>query len=302
MKSIRILTLALVALFGLTWTLPAQAGVKEESLRKIVSDYSPHVVTINAVIKTQFGSRQGREQKLNLPGFLLGPSGVVVCFSAPFTSQSRGKMTIKRIPLSLKIVEGSNPTEHDAFLGATDSRFGLAFLQIKHPEKLALKNEAGFENLGKPEVGQQVVAVTRFGKALDYAPAFNLYRLNSLITKPRKMWSITDIVIPGLPVFTTDGKMLGVVGLVDIDRDSGSQSLGRGMGGGSAQVGVCLLPIKIFKLLLKSSKKKIAKLRKKIAEQDGKKKEEAKKEDTKKEETKKDEKKDETKKEPAKKD
>lgn len=262
--------LVLTGLILLSGTSFAEDTDKKQ-LQTLLKDKHPHIVSIKAVIEQEMtggGQSRSNERKQTIRGVLIDDRGTILTSSTLFASQSssfRGQsFKVENTPKQLDVILEEDSEEQDAFLGATDDRFGLAFLQLKNPD------EASFEPLDlerstQPEIGQEAVWVSRKAKAFDYAPYFIAAMINGKISKPRDMWGMQGAGSAGLPVFSLDGSLLGVTVSIDADTGSGRAQLRRMLSGGGGNN--FLMPISDLKKVLRRARKQIKSTRKKIEEQ-----------------------------------
>jgi S1-C subfamily serine protease len=117
---------------------------------------------------------------------------------------------------------------YDAFLVATDTKLHLAFIQIEGLGDRALV-PIDLEQAASPQVGDPVVAVARLDAGYDYTPYFRRARVGGALEKPRKAWVLDSAAAAsGMPVFTPEGAVVGVVS----DVESGVADEDEGGGGG----------------------------------------------------------------------
>lgn len=266
----------LLVLLGLfLFSAPSVAeDTDKKKLQSLLKNKHPHIVTIQAVIKREMtggGQSRSNEMKQTIQGVLIDDNGTILTSSALFSSQSssvRGQsFQVENTPKQLNVALEGESEEKDAFLGATDDRFGLAFLQLKNPD------ETSFEPLdlgssSKPEIGQEAVWVSRKAKTFDYAPYFTAAMISGKISKPREMWAMQGAGSPGLPVFTLDGSLLGVTVGIDADQEGSARSRLRRMLSGSGAGNQFLMPISDLKKVLRRARQQIKSTRKKIDERE----------------------------------
>jgi hypothetical protein len=187
-------------------------------------DAAPAIVTVKVVSKTSQGAEgDARESRFEVPGAVVDAGGLVMTSIIPFAPERlmksfmpAGKMPqVKTSASDIKVLVDQDDKEHDAFLAATDSNLGVAFLQIESLGGRKLK-AVDFSQSASPAVGDLVAAVTRLGKGYDAMPYFETARISGEIGKPRKAW-LTDrgLSTLGLPVYSTAGRVLGVLAFVD---------------------------------------------------------------------------------------
>jgi S1-C subfamily serine protease len=194
----------------------------------LLRDAAPAIVTVKVVTKTtmQRGAKSAdRESRIEIPGVVVDPGGLIMTSIMPFAPERLLKVLsggddermpqLKTVPSEIKVLFEQDEKESDAFLAATDSNLGLAFLQIEGLSGRKLK-AVDFSHAASPAVGDVVAAVSRLGKGYDSTAFFDTARISGEIGKPRKAW-VTDhgLSTLGLPVFSPAGSVLGVLALVD---------------------------------------------------------------------------------------
>jgi hypothetical protein len=118
---------------------------------------------------------------------------------------------VSATPTEIKVLIGDDTEGIDAKFLARDTELDLAWIQIKEPgdQKFAYVDLAAD---AKGKIGDSLLAVRRLGKHFNRVPAIGGGRIGGMTTKPR------DLYVPGgdlsgvlgLPVFTPEGKVLGV--------------------------------------------------------------------------------------------
>jgi hypothetical protein len=145
---------------------------------------------------------------------------------------------MKITPTNFKVTFGREEKEYPAFLVATDSKLDLAFVKI---EDLAGRKVApiSFDASASALIGQEVLSVTRLSKGYDYAPYFSTLHIAGEIRKPRKAWMLDmGMAEPAMPIYTLEGKIIGVVAMVEgsvREEDSGGGFSMFSRGGGGMQ-------------------------------------------------------------------
>lgn len=217
----------IAALAALTLTLPVAADEQGAALKALLESHAPSIVTVRCVLKTEIavmGQQQEEESRANITGVVVDASGLVMISGSQINGNKIREMieqmvppgqeiNLKVSPSEIKVVLEGVDKEFDGFIAASDARLDLAFVQIEGLEDQELA-PVDFAGDARPEVGQQVVALSRLGEGFDYAAHFVRGRVNGKIKKPRKAWTVEGIELAGLPVFGLDGAPLGVMTLV----------------------------------------------------------------------------------------
>ncbi len=242
--SASILLVALVAA-GAMVSFRAQADDLAKSGREILAKSQGAVVTVKLAIKqsVSMGGRENKsETKTETTGTVIDPSGLTVVSLATTDPSSTVKEAYARAIAArggdmsqfkfdselndVKIVLADG-TEIPAEVVLRDKDLDLAYLR---PSDKPAKPLA-FIDLGKDAKAQildEVIVINRLSQAADRTPAVSIGRIEGIIEKPRtfyllgqSMWGYSL----GAPVFSTDGKLIGIVLLrsakTQTDQDSG---------------------------------------------------------------------------------
>lgn len=208
---------------------PPVLGQEEGArLAGLLRDVSPAIVTVKVVTNItvkQSAKSADHESRVELPGVVVDASGLIMTSIVPFAPEwllkrfTRGedlaKLQVTTVPSEIKICFEQEEKENGAFLAATDSNLGVAFLQLEDLAGKQIK-AVDFSRPGAgPAVGDLVAGVSRLGKGYDAAPYFQTARISGKIGKPRQAW-VTDgeVTMLGLPVFSPAGQVLGIVSMV----------------------------------------------------------------------------------------
>lgn len=177
---------------------------------KLLSETTPALVTVKFVLKMegQFGKR---ESETEITGLMVDPSGLVLC--------ANSKLGLPRImrgasatPTDIKVLIGDDTEGLEAKVLARDTELDLAWVKIKEPgdRKFAALD------LSKSAVvnpGERILTIRRMAKFFDRATTISEGRLAGRTSKPR------DLLVPGggidvepgQPIFTPDGRLVGLV-------------------------------------------------------------------------------------------
>jgi hypothetical protein len=260
------------------------AGHDETDITGILEAAAPSIVTVKVVIETEMrimGQAQREETRTELKGVVADAGGLVMISNAEISADRiketvsgamMGGMDVKMTPSDFKVIFGDDEQEYPAFMVAKDTKLDLAFLQVENLGDRQL-TAINFADSAKPVLGDTVVSVSRLQKGYDYAPFFATGRIAGVLKKPRKAWIIDGAISAyGLPIFSTNGNVLGVLITLapttqeEAGAGGGFGNLMRFMRGGGLNTGVgtFVLPGKVVNGLIRQSKKKAAEM---LAEQ-----------------------------------
>lgn len=245
-----------LALFALCATAAAAPIAGGDAFAKLIEAKAPSIVTVSMVVKTEIsfnGQSQNQESREELTGVVVDKSGLIMADYAAFNSEmgeEAGQFQAKRTPTEMKVVFESEEKEYDAELVATDKKLGLAFVKIKSLEGRE-PVAVSFADAAEPEIGDEVVAVARLEKGYDYAPYYSTAHVSGKLKKPRKALMVDDSLADvGLPVFTLDGKIVGVMAAVESNVEKQERGFPFFMGGGGRRF---LLPGRVIEKVIEQA-------------------------------------------------
>jgi hypothetical protein len=261
----------------LALTLPARGDEESLRLAALLRDAAPSIVTVKVLAKTTIeagGRSADHDIRSEVPGVVVDASGLVMTSIVPFAperllamlapSGRAGMPKTKTVPSEIKVLVEQEEKEHDAFLAATDTKLGVAFLQLEDLAGRKLK-AVDFSPSARAAVGDLVAAVSRLGKGYDSPPYLETARISGEISKPRQAWVIDGgLSSLGLPVFAPGGRVIGVLALVDsglAETESGEElglaALMR-MFGGSGQMRFFIVPAPAVAALIDQARQQAA--------------------------------------------
>lgn len=153
-------------------------------------------------IVTKVGEFESSSERM---GTLIDRAGVILSTGL---GTPRGGMKMQLV--SARVVFPGDEKEHDAILGAFDSRLGLAFFQLKDAKARAF-TWVDPDDVGDVKVGDELFGVSRLEDGFDYAPYYGTVRILGAVKKPREMWIPSSSWALSSPLFTAAGKMAGVM-------------------------------------------------------------------------------------------
>ncbi|MGD9646920.1 MAG: hypothetical protein AB7U73_14500 [Pirellulales bacterium] len=194
--------------------------------RDLLTKHHEAVVWVSAVVTVQIpGGARSAEQEAETLGTVVDPSGLVLISLEAMNPVSR----LTRLGVNVRTPAGVNlhdiksslsqvkirladGTEVPAKVVLEDSDLGLSFLRPDPPSEGTEPRTFVSIPLAEgaaAEVLDRVIELRRLGKTLDNEPTVALDRVTAVIKKPRELFC-TSTKGDGTPVFTTDGKLLGI--------------------------------------------------------------------------------------------
>lgn len=192
----------------------------EVDARKVADSFKDSVVTVQIVvnIKESYGGKtDSQEQKHSTTATVIDPSGLAVTslsevspdsYMDELDRSSGFSFTVDTKDVRIKTADG---TEIPADIVLRDKDLDLAFIRPKvKPEKPL--SSIDLTAASTPQILDQVVILSRLGQAANRSAAIRLDRVESVITKPRKLYILNNLHDElGIPAFTLDGKCVGVL-------------------------------------------------------------------------------------------
>ncbi|MBN2561140.1 MAG: trypsin-like peptidase domain-containing protein [Phycisphaerae bacterium] len=196
------------ALIGMSDRLLADA---QSDYQKLADDKASAFVTVKFVLKMQGGFGDS-ENEAEITGLMIEPSGLVLCSNTALAGPRFFRRFGRATPTDIKVLIGDDTEGVEAKLLARDSELDLAWVQIKEPGDKKFTH-LDLSKAATPTLGQRLLALRRMGKYFDRAVVISEGRLAGRTKKPRDLFvpgSGLDVE-PGLPIFTEDGSVLGIV-------------------------------------------------------------------------------------------
>src|SRR6266566_8286983 len=186
--------IAVISLSRIAFALPPHEA------QKFYDQVSPSLVAVQYTVDGEFGRRELIGQ-----GVIIGEEGMVICSMALFPTQIPDEQ-MKDFKV---IIPGDEEKELDAVFLGRDERSDLAFLKTRETQKWkALK----FEEVPL-KVGDEVISVGLLPKEAGYKAYYSQARVAALLRGPVPHILTTNegLAAVGSPVFTADGKPIGLV-------------------------------------------------------------------------------------------
>jgi len=195
---------------------PVRADPTAEQVRKVREAVSPSTVIVSFNIERD----DGEKMDARLLGVVVGEGGLVMFSSAAIPSQF--PITQFR-DFRVVVTKGNDLQELDAEYLGKDDQSQVAFLKVTAAGAPALPVLA-FDEKAKVDIGDPVVSFDNLGEPDGYARAMQLGRVAARIEQPVVTYLCTgDLGLPGTPVLTLDGKVVGIVGFVRLNRGTNAR-------------------------------------------------------------------------------
>jgi S1-C subfamily serine protease len=211
----RFITLAAVASFSIIGIAAAGEPDLQTAYQQVAKDRAESLVTITFVLKMKMGGMGDQESEEETSGVMIDPTGLVLVSNnqlSGFIGLMRRFSSgggISAIPTDIKVLVGDDTEGLEAELIARDTELDLAWVRIKEPGDRKFAAVDLGESV-KPSLGQTLLSVGRLGKFFDRVPAVEELRISAFTSKPRDLYIPSGGGSLGLPVYTLDGKLVGV--------------------------------------------------------------------------------------------
>jgi S1-C subfamily serine protease len=250
-------TLLTVALCLAFVSLPASAQDQRAAARDVVKKWHEAVVNVRVVLKMRM-SMGGREMQasddpVDTVGTVIDPSGLTVLSLGSLNpgammsklmgsgggGNGQPQMEITTEPTDVKI-RFSDGRELPAKIVLRDEDLDLAFLRpTTKPEKPFVAID--LKDAAKPALLDQVVVLSRLGRVGGWTAGAALADVGAIIEKPRTFYVLSGAVTGmGTPAFLTNGRIVGLLTLRQIEAGRASMASMRGGMEGMGLLGVIL--------------------------------------------------------------
>jgi len=202
----------------LLFAMGVYAQVEKEAVKKVVDTYKNAVVTVRVLVK-EWSVFQGQEtskeeMKYEAMGTVIDKNGTIATSSSSIDpskvfQQMFGESgyQMKSEITGIKIILPDNK-EIDGKIVLRDDKLDLVF--IRPTDKSIQLECVDLDNSAEPELIDEVIGIQRLGEEQDRAIFVSLSKIGGIINKPRKYFLPMNGFSPGSPIFTMDGKLVGL--------------------------------------------------------------------------------------------
>jgi S1-C subfamily serine protease len=213
-KIVAIGSLAIAVL--LASALPASADTLGDQIRKVRDAVVPSTVVVSYAVQRDDGSRPD----IHLMGTVVG-QGNLVMFSSAAVPASIPVSQLK--DFRVVVIKGDEQESFTAEYLGRDEESQVAFVRVTDPKAPALPALA-FEAGAAFNVGDPLITFSHMGEPDRYERLARMVRICGRVDQPVTTYvTIETLGSPGTPVVTLDGKAIGMVGLVRINRNTNAR-------------------------------------------------------------------------------
>ena len=204
------LAMLVVLILGLS-TASLRADPVADQMRKVRDTVIPSTVVVSYYVERDDGGRA----EARMLGTVVGQGNIIMISSAAIPPQ---------LPISqfhdFKVIatRADDLKTFDAEYLGKDEQAQVAFVRVTDPQAPALP-VLGFDEKVKIDVGDPVLSFSMLGEPDGYERVVQLTRIAGRIEQPVATYlSSSSLGSPGTPVVTLEGKVVGIVGLVRLNR------------------------------------------------------------------------------------
>jgi S1-C subfamily serine protease len=219
------------------------------AMREIAKKWQDAIVNVRVSLKVRMsvGGRevQSMDDTVEAVATVIDPSGLTVMSLSSLdpgammnrlmsgASQSDQKMSIVSEPTDVRIRLASGK-ELPATIVLRDQDLDLAFIRPTTRPAAAV-TAISLADGGTPSVLEDLVVLGRLGRVGGWVPSAILYSVAAIMQKPRTFFVLNGPVGTGMPAFQSNGKIVGLLTIRQVD--PGRMSM-FGMMGGTEGAGV----------------------------------------------------------------
>jgi serine protease Do len=216
MRTSRIVAWAIIAAAVAGAPALGAADPVAQQVRQICDKVMPSTVIVSYYVQREDGSRPD----LHLLGTVVGPGNLIMISSAAVPSSVPASQ-LKDFKVT--VVRGDNLESYSAEYLGKDDEAQVAMLRVTDPKAPPLPVLA-FDT-GQPlGIGDAVLTFANLGEPDRYERVARLTRVAARIDQPMTTYLTGESLgSPGTPVVTLEGKAVGIVGLVRINRNTNAR-------------------------------------------------------------------------------
>ncbi len=226
-------------------SFPVSAQDSRAAARNVVKQWESAIVNVRVVLKMRM-SMGGREMQssddpVDAVGTVIDPSGLTVmslgalnpgAMMSKFmggngeSGEPSVEITTEPTEVKIRLPDGK---ELPARIVLRDQDLDLAFLRpVKKPDHPLVALD--LSNAAKPSILDQVLVLTRLGRVGGWTAGASLHDVGAIIEKPRTFYVLAGSPSGmGTPAFLTNGRVVGLLTIRQID--TGRPSMASMMGG-----------------------------------------------------------------------
>lgn len=214
----------LLLLAAMTILAAAVSAGVPETARKVIAEKGDAVITLEVVLNVKYsygGNQQEQENKDETFGLVIAEDGLVVTSLSAvdpgatyerMMGQRTEEMSYTSTLKSIKYIMPDNE-EIEATVVLRDRDLDLAFLRPRQKQEQPF-TAVNLAEHADAEIMAPIFGVARMGKTAKRTVIGMTGEVQGMVEKPRKFYLPNSAIVSagaGVPVFTAEGKLLGVV-------------------------------------------------------------------------------------------
>ncbi len=208
----------------------------KNDFKELIEQRAESLVTVKFILNVSMGgmANMDQESENEMSCVMVSSDGLVICsnnklsgFIGLLNQMSGGGMQkISAIPKDLKVIVGSEEKAFEAEIVTKDSELDIVWIRIKNSEGVKFVF-VDFASAKDAAVGDELIILRRMGDYFGRQIVANRSRVGGITSKPRKLY-VPDTLFSqggGLPVFASNGDVIGFMVTQLPDSGGGAQSL-----------------------------------------------------------------------------
>jgi S1-C subfamily serine protease len=193
-------------------------GLSKERIQAAYETVSPAVCVVAYTLEVTNASGEASRRNRSALGLVVAEDGLVM---------THGHLLLEnRKPINIKVTvgEGDAQKEYEGALLAKPDDINVCFIRIKDLGDVKLPH-ATFDSDDTLELGDPIMSIGILSQALDYARSVQTRRIGAILQEPRTAYAVDQTFAFGFvggPVFSADGRAIGVIGF-DLSAEEGGE-------------------------------------------------------------------------------
>ena len=197
-------------------TPPLRADPTADGIRQVRQQVVPSTVIVSFYVERDDGARAD----FMTIGTVVGPNNLVMFSSTAIPAQFA---LTQFHEFQVVIAKGDDLQTFDAEYLGKDDQAQVAFLRVTDPKAPNLP-VLEFDHETPVEVGDPVLTLSSLGEPDRFERLVQLSRVAGRIDQPATVYLTSDALgSPGTPVLTLDGKAIGIVGFIKLNRGTNAR-------------------------------------------------------------------------------
>ncbi len=241
MKNIKFCKMIL-SMFLVVGLNTAGLAADKVDFKKLIEQRAKSLVTVKFILNVSIGgmANMDQESENEMTCVMVSSDGLVICSNNKLSGFMRminqisggDRVKISATPKELKVIVGSDANTYEAEIFKKDSELDIVWIKIKNSNGVKF-TFIDFASAKEAVVGDKIIILRRMGDYFDREIVVSSARVGGITSKPRKLY-VADSTRNhggGLPVFASNGDVIGFMVTQLPDADDKAQSLFRMISG-----------------------------------------------------------------------